>query len=159
MSHLTPSSLSPSHGCQSHNEQPSISCAWLTHFDSWESLGPVRSKLPLSKCHHQHIHQPKLWICPFSFSSKKQKQSLSQKSPIFPCLCFACAPPSDSRKAYTHSHTIIPLNTVHTNACSHWWPSIAAMWYACRLSVIGRGSSLLLLMGLWAMNSVSPRCW
>lgn len=34
VSHLTPSSLRPSLGCQRHNEQPSISSAWLTHFDS-----------------------------------------------------------------------------------------------------------------------------
>lgn len=60
VSHLTPSSLGLSHGCQSHNELLSISSACLTQFDSWESLGPVRSKLPLSKCHHRHIHQPHL---------------------------------------------------------------------------------------------------
>lgn len=84
VSHLTPSSLSPSHGCQSHNERPSISSDWLTHFDSWESLGPVRSKLPLSKCHHQHIHQPHLWIHPLSL----QKTILLQNQQcIHACAC------------------------------------------------------------------------
>lgn len=87
VSHLTPSSLRPSHGCQSHNERPSISSAWLTHFDSWESLGPVRSKLPLSKRHHWRIHQPpSLSVPPVffgggSFGKNRQKWH-------FPCLCF-----------------------------------------------------------------------
>lgn len=64
VSHLTPSSLRPSLGCQSHKERASISSAWLTRFDSWDSLGPVSSKLPLSKCHHPRIHQPHLWAWP-----------------------------------------------------------------------------------------------
>lgn len=102
VSHLTPSSLSPSHGCQSHNEQPSISSAWLTHFDSWESLGSVRSKLPLSKCHHQHIHQPYLWIRPF----------LSFQKTIPPQNQQFCPP---DRPLKAHLRTITPLNTLHTN--------------------------------------------
>ena len=87
VSHLTPSSLRPSHGCQSHNERPSISSARLTHFDSWESLRPVRSKLPLSKCHHQHIHQPHLWIRPLFSSFSWKIQSLSKNQQYF----HACA--------------------------------------------------------------------
>lgn len=95
VSHLTPSSLRPSHGCQSHNEQPSISSAWLTHFDSWESLGPVRSKLPLSKCHRQRIHQPHL----SAFSQKnKQKRPPPQKS--FPCFTFETLP------SILHTHVL-----------------------------------------------------
>lgn len=102
VSHLTPSSLRPSHGCQSHNERPSISSAWLTHFDSWESLGPVRSKLPLSKCHHQHIHQPYLWIRPFfpSFSCKRtirlqKKKKINNTSWL---VCLRSPVPSRSLK-------------------------------------------------------------
>lgn len=151
VSHLTPSSLRPSHGCQSHNEQPSISSAWLTHFDSWESLGPVRSKLPLSKCHHQHIHQPYLWIRPF-FSPFLLKKSISKNQQHFSCAraLHVCITP---QHICTQSYLWTPYAQTHVLA-----DYLVLHLEVIRLSVIWSVSNLLLLMALWVMNSVSPRC-
>lgn len=148
VSHLTPSSLRPSHGCQSHNERPSISSAWLTHFDSWESLGPVRSKLPLSKCHHQRIHQPYLWICPFSL------QTIQNLQKFFLACALHVSALRLPKSTFAHNHTSKHL--LHKrmfSLSSYQRPEVI------RLSVSGRGPALCSLMALWVMNSVSPRCW
>lgn len=110
VSHLTPSSLRPSRGCQSHNERASISSAWLTHFDSWESLGPVRTKLPLSKCHRQRIHQHYLNICPVFASSSKKKKKKSPNSQKFQVIVFYMLPLSPLS---TFVHKDAPEHLVH----------------------------------------------
>lgn len=110
VSHLTPSSLRPSQGCQSHNERASISSAWLTHFDSWESLGPVRTKLPLSKCHHQRIHQHLTLISgPFSLPLPKKKKKFPnpQKFQVLVLYMVPLSPLS------TFVHNDAPEHLVH----------------------------------------------
>lgn len=136
VSHLTPSSLRPSHGCQSHNEWVSISSAWLTHFDSWESLGPVRSKLPLSKCHHQRIHQPQ--SAPFVAFSWNEQSSLLTHWRKIPHL----------NTAYTHSRCLLTgsrlrhacLSVVRGPAfCSEW----LSEWTIVHYSPPGVGKPVL----------------
>lgn len=81
VSHLTPSSLGLSQGVRATMQRPSISSiAWLTHFDSWEILAPVRTKI----ASHQNatikdIHQGYLLHLLQSPSSPPLKKNKTQR--------------------------------------------------------------------------------
>lgn len=148
VSHLTPSSLRPSLGCQSHNEQPSISSAWLTHFDSWESLGPVSSKLPLSKCHHRRIHQPHLWAWHVSFffffffcflsENKKQGKNNLQTAKIFFLVCVLHLRPSKHPDfLFTGIRPSAPNGSRSPPRC--WWAWPLTYWPKTLLTWTGPG--------------------
>lgn len=144
VSHLTPSSLRPSLGCQSHKERASISSAWLTRFDSWDSLGPVSSKLPLSKCHHPRIHQPHLWAWPllsllFRFCFFLENNNNNNKTPlqIFFRVCVFYRPRSSKHPDFlgTSIRPSAPNGSRSPPRCwwawpLTYWPKTLLMWAA-----------------------------
>lgn len=87
------------------------------------------------------------------FPSPQKKQSCSKINNENFLVCTEHLPRDTLKHAYRH----LQNQASKYNVCSHWSPLIAAGsdMPVCHWS----GSSLLLLMALWVMNSVSPRCW
>lgn len=90
------------------SDPPSPAPGWhiLIHERAWALSG---QNYPYQNATINAFINPTSESAPFRF-----KQSLSKNSSsLVLCMC----PPSDYLKA--HLHTIIPLNTFYTNACSH----------------------------------------
>lgn len=134
---------------------PSLAPGWhiLIHERAWALSG---QNYPYQNATINTFINPNSESAPFlSLQKKKNNPSpkITNTSLLVLCMCTSLWLP---KSIYTFAHNHTPKHRTHkcmfslmTFYCS----------YVIRLSVIGRGSSLLLLMGLWAMNSVSPRCW